>query len=358
MQKALELAKQGEGHVNPNPMVGAVIVKDGEILSTGYHKQFGKRHAERIAIEDAPTSVEGATLYVTLEPCCHVGKTPACTDIILQSGIKTVVVAMQDPNTLVSGKGNQILREHGVEVIVGVLEHEAKALNEIFCKFITKRNPFVTYKYAMTLDGKIATPNGASQWISSEASRNYVQHLRNKHMAIMVGVNTVLSDNPRLNPRIPNPSTSIKIIVDSLGKTPLDSNIFTSPGEVIIAATYQIEPQTEEALIQHGATVIKTTAVDGQVNLAELLEALHKRQIDSILLEGGKTLAGSMLTLGLIDKIEAFVCPKIIGEGLSPVGGFSLTDIADSISYSIKDVKTIGQDVLLTAYKETLCLQD
>lgn len=290
----MELAKCGWGRTNPNPLVGATIVKNNKIISQGYHKALGLAHAEVDAIMNAKENVEGSTLYVNLEPCSHFWKTPPCAKAIIEAGIKNVIVAMVDPNPKVQGNGIKMLREAGVNVTLGVLENEARKLNEIFIKYITKNMPFVIMKSAMTLDGKTASVCGNSKWISCEGSINYVHEMRSRVSAIMVGINTVIIDNPSLTTRLSAKECKdpIRVIIDSKGRLPLDSNVLKSSNNVgvILATTSQIDSEKEKHLIDKGVTIIKSDNEDGSVNLKIVMKKLYKLGIDSVLLEGAELL--------------------------------------------------------------------
>lgn len=344
MKKAIKLAKLGVGKVNPNPLVGAVIVKDGNIIGAGYHKGFGGPHAEIEAFNSLTESAEGADMYVTLEPCNHFGKTPPCSHAIVENGIKKVYVATLDPNPLVAGTGVSYLREHGVDVEVGLLSAEAKKINEVFLKYITTKRPFVHLKIAMSLDGKIATRTGESKWISSEESREEVHHLRNKYAGIMVGLNTILQDNPHLTARVQNGKNPIRIICDSKLNIPLDANVLDHKAETIIATCSDKELS--------GVNMIRTTGEI--VNLNELMIQLGERGIDSILLEGGSTLAYSALESGIVDKVTFYVAPKLIGgkDSPTPLGGVGVDSIKDTFNLNKVSTRVSGSDVVIEGYIE------
>ncbi|MCX7923662.1 MAG: bifunctional diaminohydroxyphosphoribosylaminopyrimidine deaminase/5-amino-6-(5-phosphoribosylamino)uracil reductase RibD [Clostridia bacterium] len=358
MQRALELAKDGWGRTNPNPLVGAVIVKDGEIISEGYHAMLGGAHAEVAAFNNAKQDVSGATMYVTLEPCSHYGRTPPCAKAIVELGIKEVVVAMVDPNSKVAGRGIKMLEEAGIKVVTGVMEQQAKKLNEIFIKYITDKKPFVIMKTAMTLDGKIATGGGDSKWISGESSRTHVHLLRDRVAAIMVGIKTVLKDNPSLTTRLDSGGGKdpVRIIVDSKGIIPLDSKVITvdSTAGIILATTSAIGSEKEKLLMEKGVRIIKADGDDGNVDLGKLMEELYTLEIDSILLEGGGTLNASALDAGIVDKVMFFVAPKIIGghNAVTPVEGEGRKLMAEAIRLKDMDLYRFGEDVLIEAYIE------
>ena len=290
MDIALHLARKGAGKVNPNPLVGAVIVNDGKIIGKGYHESYGKAHAEINAFKDAETElIEGSTMYVTLEPCSHYGKTPPCVDQIIENRIKRVVIGMVDPNPLVSGKGVKKLQEAGIDVTVGILEDKCKKLNEVFIKYITKKKPFVVLKTAMSLDGKISTTSGESKWITDKEARENVHILRNELTAIMIGIDTVIIDNPELTCRIPNGRNPIRIVVDSNLRIPYDSKILQTAKKfkTIIATTEKARKEKIHKLKDLGIIVIETKSKNEKVDLKDLMHKLGNQNIDSILLEGG-----------------------------------------------------------------------
>jgi diaminohydroxyphosphoribosylaminopyrimidine deaminase / 5-amino-6-(5-phosphoribosylamino)uracil reductase len=355
MKRAISLAMRGKGWVNPNPLVGAVLVKNDEIIGEGYHAEFGSPHAEINAIKSATKDVKGSTLYVTLEPCSHHGKTPPCANAIVISGIKRVVVGMMDPNPLVNGNGLKILKEAGIEVIAGIEEVAAKKQNERFIKYIVSGKPFCTLKTAMTLDGKIATIENASKWISGEDSRKYVHELRQEYSAIMVGINTILFDDPLLNTRRPGKKNKdpLKVIVDSTGRIPLESNVLkVNPQLTIIAATDKIDKIKKRDLERLGAQVLICPQLNGRVDLVYLMELLGKMEIDSVLLEGGSTIDFSAIMSGIVDKVVSFIAPRIIGGSTapSPVGGSGLAEMADAIEVSDWNYRKIGTDIMIEGY--------
>lgn len=349
MKKAIELATNGEGKVNPNPLVGAVIVKEGKIISSGYHKKYGENHAEINAIENTKESLINTTIYVTLEPCCHKGKTPPCVDRLIKEKFKKVVIGMKDPNPVVSGKGIEKLKEHGIEVVVGVLEEECKKLNEIFTYNMIENKPFVAVKWAMTLDGKIASKTYDSKWISSEQSREYVHELRNKFTGIMVGINTVLKDNPMLTCRIENGVNPIRVIVDSKLRIPLDSNITNTKDCKTIVATISSNKNKIFKLEKLGVKVLITKNNKGRVDLKDLMEKLYAYGIDSILIEGGGELIYSALEDKVVNKVYAFIAPKILGgkEAITAVGGVGKEKISQSFEILNMIFKTIEKDLLI-----------
>lgn len=360
MCRAIELAKNGIGKVNPNPLVGAVIVKDGQIISEGYHAKYGDLHAERNAFRNLKCAEDarGAEMYVTLEPCCHFGKQPPCTQAIIEHGIRKVYVGSNDPNALVAGKGIEQLRQAGIEVETEVLKDECDALNPVFFHYITTQTPYVVMKYAMTLDGKIATRTGHSKWISGEASRGRVQQTRNALRGIMVGIGTVLNDDPMLTCRIDGGRNPIRIICDSKLRIPLSSQVVTTAKEVAtIVAT--IEPHVEytrfwneqkAALEEQGVEVVVVKEVNDRLDLKDLMRQLGERKIDGILLEGGSTLNYAALQAGIVNRIEAYIAPKLFGgAGLyTPVGGEGVEYATEGIECRLLTVDKIEEDILLT----------
>ncbi len=359
MKHALTLARKGAGFVSPNPLVGAVVVKDEKILSEGWHKEFGGAHAEVNAIAAAGESVEGADLYVNLEPCCHQGKTPPCTDLIIRSHIKRVIIGMKDPNPLVSGKGIEILKKNGIEVHTGLLEEECKQLNEVFIKFIGSRKPFVIFKYAMTLDGKIATVENASRWITGEESRKIVHKLRNNMSSVMVGADTVIFDDPMLNVRLKGKEWKqpLKVIADSSFRIPLNSRVLTTePQLCLIACTEKADKSKVMEARRMGAQVLVCPEKDGRVSLDFLFTTLGAMDIDGVLLEGGSTLAFSALKEGLVDKIIAFVAPKILGGASAPtaVGGAGFAKMEDALNLYRMKMKKVEGDLMFEGYLNTI----
>lgn len=356
MQRALDLAEKGAGFVNPNPMVGSIIVKNGNIIGEGYHKVFGGNHAEIEALSSLTSAPQGATMYVTLEPCSHYGKTPPCVNAIIESGIKKVVVGMLDPNPLVAGKGVKILKENGIEVITNILEEKARKLNEIFVKYITTGHPFCLMKSAMSLDGKIATKFSDSKWITCNESRNYVHKLRHKYASIIVGVNTVLVDNPLLTVRIPKfeGKNSIRIIVDSKCRIPLDANVIkkVSQARTLIATTEHADNEKIRKLEDLGVEVLIVQDRNSRVDLNMLMKKLGEMSIDSVLLEGGGTLNFSALEQGLVDKVNFFIAPKIIGGSLAKtsVEGDGVELVNDAFSINNLTSYRFGQDIMLEGY--------
>jgi len=356
MKRALKLAEKGTGYTNPNPLVGAVIVKNGKIIGEGYHKLYGSDHAEVNAFKNATEDVRGADMYVTLEPCSHYGKTPPCANALVEKGIKRVFIGLFDPNPKVSGKGIKILRDNGIEVVTGILEEEGRKLNEIFLKYITTGLPFCIMKTAMTLDGKIATSTGDSKWITGELSRKHVHKIRHQVAGIMVGIGTVMADDPMLTTRLENLESKdpVRIIVDSTARIPLEARVLNldSKAATIIAATEKAGKDKIKALEEKGAQVIITPVKDGGVDLNYLMKKLGEQKIDSVLLEGGSSLNFSALKYGIVDKVNAFIAPKIVGgdKAKTPVGGEGLKYMEDAIL--LKDIKLhkFGEDIMIEGY--------
>ncbi|HUI45979.1 MAG TPA: bifunctional diaminohydroxyphosphoribosylaminopyrimidine deaminase/5-amino-6-(5-phosphoribosylamino)uracil reductase RibD [Nitrospirota bacterium] len=355
MRLALRLAEKARGRTSPNPMVGAVVVKNGKILATGYHKKAGEHHAEAIALRKAGRTAKGATLYVTLEPCSHTNKrTPPCTPLVVSSGIKRVVVAAIDPNPQVSGNGIRALRKAGVEVVAGVLEAEAKKLNEAFIKHITSGMPFVTLKIAQTLDGKIATAAGESQWITGEEARKEAHRLRDFHDAILVGVNTVLNDDPSLTTRIARGRDPIRIIVDSKLRTPPSAKVITqkSRAKTYIATIPSASKGKLIRLLDAGSEIVLAREKNGKVDLKQLLKMLGTYGIMSVLIEGGAEVNASALKAGLVDKVVMFIAPVLMtgADSLCSIGGRSPVKLKQSIKLNHVSLRMIGQDLMLEGY--------
>lgn len=365
MKRALELSLKGIGKTSPNPLVGAVIVKNGKIIGEGYHEYYGGPHAEVNAINNAIEEVEGATIYVTLEPCSHFGKTPPCADLLVRKKFSKAVVAMIDPNPKVAGRGVELLRQNGIEIVTGVLEDEAKKTNEIFIKYIQEKKPFCILKTAMTMDGKIATRTGESMWITNEKSRYYVHELRNIASGIMIGINTIINDNPSLTTRLKEGGTdAVRIIVDSSLRIPPDSNVLklNSQKKTIIATTEKADQNKIKHLSEiENVQVIVLPQKNSQVNLVYLFDWLGSNGIDSVLVEGGSTLNFSILKEGLADKVITFIAPKILGgkESKTPVGGEGFEKLKDAILLDGVKISTFDEDIMIEAYVRKLkCLQD
>ncbi len=349
MDAAIRLARKGIGKTSPNPMVGAVIVANGEIIGRGYHKKCGDHHAEINAINSTKKSIKGSTFYITLEPCSHFGKTPPCIDALIKENPARVVVGTLDPNPEVNGKGVRVLRSKGIKVDVGIREPECMQLNECYFKFVKTGMPFVTVKYAQTLDGRIATKSGDSQWISSEASRRYVHRLRSIHGGIVAGAGTVAADNPQLTVRHVKGKNPYRIIVDSKLRIPIKSSILTDANShlTIIATTSDASAAKIAAVKKRGAEVwIVKKDKDGRVSLRNLLRKLGKREIMSLLVEGGSEIITSLLKAGLVDKMIIPIAPKIVGRGLEAIGDLNINRISRAISFSsFKTIKK-GDDII------------
>lgn len=410
MRRALALAKRGEGHTSPNPMVGCVVVKDGRVIGEGYHERYGEYHAERNALNSLTEDAAGADLYVTLEPCCHYGKTPPCTEIILERGIARVFVGCMDPNPKVAGKGIRILREHGVEVYTGILEDECYRLNEVFFHYIGSRQPFVAVKYAMTLDGKIAARTGDSRWVSGEESRRHTHMLRKKYTGIMAGIGTVLADDPMLNCRIEEGVDPVRIICDSKLRIPMDAQIVKTARQIPTIVAYVREEHLKEekmtgmerpegegrtdgqeqdaaaaiqkklaALTEAGITCLPVLPERGaysvsrdsgagsrdntggnvpdgsagkelRLDLRDLLTKLGERGVDGILAEGGGTLNAALFEQNLVNRVYAYIAPKIIGgrDARTPVEGSGLEKMSDAKRLEAVEILRLGEDLCIT----------
>lgn len=350
MKRAIELAKRGEGFVSPNPLVGAVIVKDGKVIGEGYHEKCGELHAERNAFKNCKESAEDGTIYVTLEPCCHYGRTPPCTEAIIEARIRRVVIGSRDPNPLVSGKGAEILRKAGIEVVEDFMREECDKLNPIFFRYITTKLPYVSLKYAMTADGKIATYSGKSKWITGEYSRNDVHRLRKKHRAIMVGIGTVLADNPMLNCRIENGRNPIRIVCDSNLSIPLDCNICKTANEISTIVVSAVEnPEKQADLGKMGVRTLVFPDENGKVDLKNFMSYLGENSIDSVLIEGGGTLAYSALQSGIVNHIYSYIAPKIFGGEFAktPVEGIGVESPDTCFELKRTSLHEIGNDILV-----------
>jgi diaminohydroxyphosphoribosylaminopyrimidine deaminase/5-amino-6-(5-phosphoribosylamino)uracil reductase len=353
MRRAMELALKAKGKTSPNPMVGAIVVKNAKIIGEGFHQQAGLAHAEIVALDEAGKKAKGATLYVTLEPCAHFGRTPPCVDRIIKSGIKEVIVGMVDPNPINNGKGINVLRQNRIKVETGFLAEELRKINESFIKYISKRMPFVTVKVAQSLDGKIATRTGDSKWITSDKSRAYAHKIRTQFDAVMVGVNTVLKDNPRLDAWFSR-RHPVKIIVDSQLSIPQNANLFSGKSQVIIV-TLPVRPGQEtenRKLLAAKAKILEVREKDGQINLKDMMKKLAQLEITNILVEGGGMLIGSLFDDGLVDKILFFISPKIIGgkESTSSVMGKGVERVEKALRLKETKLRRFGEDVLVEAY--------
>ncbi|MBU4481162.1 bifunctional diaminohydroxyphosphoribosylaminopyrimidine deaminase/5-amino-6-(5-phosphoribosylamino)uracil reductase RibD [Patescibacteria group bacterium] len=350
MKEALLCAKKGLGWTNPNPMVGALIVKQEKIISQGYHKRAGLPHAEIEAINLAQKTVKGATLYINLEPCCHFGKTPPCVPAIIRAGIKRVVCSSLDPNPKVNGKGIAELKKAGIKTSVGILDKENQKLNEAFFTFEQKKRPFVALKYAATLDGKIATKTGDSKWLTNERARRYARLLRSQYQAVLVGINTVLKDNPRLTVREKNKKEPIRIILDDELKIPLKSQVLADSNVIIAALTKKMNREKKLKLRKRGISILEFSGK--KISIRKLLQELYKKEIISILVEGGSITLGSFFDQGLVDKVYAFFAPILIGgkNAITPISGQGVAKIKDGLRIKEVTFKKFGNNFLLTGY--------
>jgi diaminohydroxyphosphoribosylaminopyrimidine deaminase/5-amino-6-(5-phosphoribosylamino)uracil reductase len=352
MKLALRLARRGSGKTSPNPMVGAVIVKGGRVIGRGYHHYFGSNHAEVNAIENASEDTSGSTMYVTLEPCCHYGKTPPCVDAIIRSNIGKVVIGTLDPFPEMRGKSLEVLSQHGIETKVGVLEAECLALNEMYFKYTTTGLPFVKVKIAQTLDGRIATITKSSRWISSPESRRLAHRLRARHDAILVGVGNVLTDNPELTTRLVRGRNPTRIILDSRLRIPLGSKVLANQeaARTLVAATPAADKEKAVALRRMGIEVLMVPPdAQGRVDLNKLLKALAQRQISSVLVEGGAETITSFLRQNLVDKLVVFIAPKLMGKGIEAVGELNIKEVDKALKLRFDRVYRSGEDIVIEA---------
>ncbi|MDP6126913.1 MAG: bifunctional diaminohydroxyphosphoribosylaminopyrimidine deaminase/5-amino-6-(5-phosphoribosylamino)uracil reductase RibD [Dehalococcoidales bacterium] len=357
MKQALSLAKLALGQVSPNPAVGAIVVRDSEVVGQGYTQPPGSQHAEVMALNQAEGKTQGSTMYVTLEPCRHQGRTDPCTQSIIDAGVTEVHLAMLDPNPLMSGRGEDELAREGVKTFLGEHEEEARDINEAYIKFITTGMPFVTVKFAASLDGKIATKSGDSQWISGSEARKYVHYLRYTTDAIMAGANTVIVDNPRLTCRYAGKGGEVKkqplrVIVDGRGRTPPLAQVFNESGKAIMALAASAEYDRKQAFSQVGTEVLELPSQDGMLDLKSLLEALGERDVTSVLVEGGGILLGSLFDYGLVDKVIAFVSPVIIGgeESKTPVAGKGIEKVMEAHKLERISLEKFGEDFMISGY--------
>ena len=353
MLMALELAKRAEGDTSPNPMVGCVFVRDGAIIGSGWHHKAGEPHAEVEAMWSAKNKVRGATCYVTLEPCSHVGKVGPCCVALARMGAKRVVCAMVDPNPKVAGKGIKYLQDNGVEVEVGLCQKEAERLNEKFLFAITHERPFVSLKYAMTLDGKIATSAGDSQWITGQEARTKAHYLRKTHDAILVGVGTVLKDNPELTCRLVQGRNPLRVVLDAHLRTPLTSAVLNEAAPTVIFVGKEYNQERANALSKMDwVRVIEAPEISpGSLDLEYILATLHKEEIRSVLVDGGSQVLGSFKDAGFVDRVYAFIAPKLCGgsSALSPIGGIGIAQMDDALILENFEMEELGADMLLTA---------
>ncbi|WP_242965080.1 bifunctional diaminohydroxyphosphoribosylaminopyrimidine deaminase/5-amino-6-(5-phosphoribosylamino)uracil reductase RibD [Dehalobacterium formicoaceticum] len=356
MQRAINLARKGEGWTSPNPMVGAVIVREGQVVGEGYHQKAGTPHAEIHALQMAGTKALGGTMYVTLEPCCHHGRTPPCTDALIKAGLKKVVVAMVDPNPQVAGGGIAKLRAAGMEVVTGVLEDEARVLNEVFIKQITSQRPFIAFKSAVTLDGKTSSYTGSSKWITGEEARMVGRQLRHRYDAILTGIGTVLADDPLLTTRVPGLKDPQRVILDSRLRIPMEAQVLDTKSAPTLVFTGEIADGEPKAalLAEKGVEVISCPGSEGQVDIFSVLKILSEKGITSILIEGGAQIQGAFFDRELVDKLYVFIAPKLIGGHHAPgmLGGMGIAEMGHAVRVYDLKMDQIGTDFLLTGYPE------
>jgi len=353
MKRALHLAEKGRGRTSPNPMVGAVLVKDGKVVGEGYHIKAGADHAEITALRQAGEEARGATLYLNLEPCTHYGKTPPCAPAVIQAEVKRVVIGMEDPNPLVRGRGVESLKGAGIDVDVGILEKECRGLNEAFCKYIMKKEPFVILKVAASLDGRIAVRDGDSKWISGELSRRFVHRMRDQTDGVVVGIGTVLRDDPILTARIKKGRDPYRIILDSRLRIPEEAKVIeNSPSKAIIVTTELAARDRVQKLEKKGIRILIVDSKEGRVDLKACLSKLGEMGMMSLLVEGGSRINGAFLDEGLIDKIFLFFSPKLIGDGEAPgiFGGVGKRALKEAFPLNRVRVKRIGEDILVEGY--------
>lgn len=351
MRMALALAEKAAGRTSPNPMVGAVLVRGGKVIATGYHRKAGGPHAEIDALRRAGVRARGTTLYLNLEPCSHHGRTPPCADALIAAGVKEVVAGMADPNPLVSGRGFRRLRQAGIRVRSGVLETQSRALNEAFVNYITRRRPFVLLKLAATLDGKIATATGSSRWVTGDEARRRVHELRSRFDAVMVGVGTVIADDPQLTCRIRGGRNPVRIILDPRLRIPLNARVLNEPGKTIVVAAERASRAKQTAIAKRGTEVWQLPVSRNGIPLAAVLKRIAEREIVSVLIEGGAATAGRALAEKVVDKIAFFYAPKIVGgDGLPAVASLGVRDMKKSLPVRDMKVDKLGKDILVTGY--------
>lgn len=349
MSLALDLAKKGAGWTSPNPMVGAIIVQNGQIIAQGYHAKYGQLHAERAALAACTKDPTGATMYVTLEPCCHHGRQPPCTEAILQAGISRVVIGSGDPNPLVKGKGTAWLRSHGIQVTQGVLEEECRALNHVFFHFIQTGQPYVVLKYAMTLDGKLAAYTGASQWITGEEARRHVHTQRNRYRAILVGVGTVLADDPQLTCRIEHGRNPLRIVCDTNLRTPTGAQVVRTASQIPTCIATCVTQESQLAPYREaGCQILSLPQSNGHVSLRALLTKLGELGVDSVLAEGGSALHWSLVQENFVNRVQIYLAPKILGgaQAKSPVGGQGFPHPDHALQCKAPVLTRLGKDLL------------
>jgi len=351
MRMALGLALRGAGRTSPNPLVGAVLVRGGKIVGTGFHRRAGGDHAEIAALKSAGRSARGATLYINLEPCSHYGRTPPCVPAVINAGVKTVVAAMADPNPQVSGKGLRALRKAGIQVRVGVLEKESRRLNEAFCKYITRGVPFVLLKLAASLDGKIAAASGHSRWITGPQARRAVHEMRNSVDAVLVGVGTIVADNPQLTCRMPGGRNPIRIVLDTGLRIPLSARVLHERGRTIVVGGPRASVKKIRAIEKLGAEVWRLPLRDGAVPCASVLKEMGKHEIVSVMIEGGAVTAGRALREKVVDKACFFYAPKIVGgDGLNMVAPLGVKKMSQARQLKRLEIEKVGEDFMVTGY--------
>jgi diaminohydroxyphosphoribosylaminopyrimidine deaminase/5-amino-6-(5-phosphoribosylamino)uracil reductase len=356
MTRALELAERGRGLVEPNPLVGAVLVQGGRMVGEGWHRRFGEAHAEVNALAEAGDGARGATLYVTLEPCCHHGKTPPCTDAVIRAGLGRVIAAITDPFPPVVGEGERVLRAAAIDYQVGLCDKEARRLNAPYLTLLHKGRPYVHAKWAMTLDGKIASRTGQSKWISSRHSRELVHGLRGRMDAILVGIGTAVADDPLLTARPPGPRTAARIVLDSTARLPTRSQLVqtVSAAPTIVVTVPETPRERTEALQKLGCEVLPILADKGRPAVSALLQELGKRRMTNLLVEGGSEVLGSFLDANLLDEVHVFVAPRLLGgtAARTPIGGLGRPNVAEALALPAWEVKSVGEDLYLRGWRE------
>jgi diaminohydroxyphosphoribosylaminopyrimidine deaminase / 5-amino-6-(5-phosphoribosylamino)uracil reductase len=353
MKRVLRLAARGKGKTSPNPMVGALVVKEGRVVGEGYHRKAGEAHAEIVALRKAGTDARGATLYINLEPCCHVGKTPPCAPAVIEAGVTEVIVGMEDPNPRVSGRGIEALRQAGLKVRVGILEKDCRRLNEAFCRYIVSKMPFVILKVASTLDGKVATRYGESKWITNESSRHQVHRLRSEVDGVLVGIGTVMKDNPQLTSRIKGGRDPFRIILDSHLRIPEDAKVVTpSSSRTILATTVEAPQERVEYWRSRGVQVLVFDSISGRVPLRSCLSKLGEIGMMSLLVEGGSQISGSFLDEEWVDKLLLFLAPKLMGDeqAIGIFGGVGKRSMEEILPVREMRIKILNGDILIEGY--------
>lgn len=345
MGRALKLAANGKGSTSPNPMVGVVLEKDGRVVGEGWHRRAGGPHAEVEAVRCAGDEAQGATLYVNLEPCVHFGRTPPCTDLIIERGVRRVVCAMGDPNPVVAGRGIAQLRAAGIEVVCGVLKEQAARLNEAYLKFITTGLPFVTLKLAQTLDGRIAAPGGSSRWVTGEAARQRVHQLRSEADAVLVGTNTVLADDPQLTVRLVEGRDPLRIVLDGRLRIPPTAKVF-SDGHAVLVTTEESAREHARELKERGLETWTFPGIGGSEGVRLVLARAGRAQITSLLVEGGGQVAASLLKAGMVDRLAVFIAPRILGGGVAGIGDLGIADLGQAVVLDHVEIERLGEDLL------------